>query len=139
MQTRYFALIFGIVYTLIGIAGFVPQLVQEPPAGAPDLAVDGGYGYLFGLFPVNILHNIVHVLVGLLGIAAYANFPAARSYARGLLIVFGLLTIMGLIPGLMTTFGLIPLFGNDVWLHALTALAGGYFGFIAPEERASSV
>jgi hypothetical protein len=139
MQTRYFALVFGIFYTIVGIAGFIPQLVQEPPPGAPDLAVNGSYGYLFGLFPVNILHNIVHVLVGLLGIAAFANFPAARWYSRALLVVFGLLAIMGLIPDLMTTFGLIPLFGHDVWLHALTALAGGYFGFLAPEERASSL
>ena len=40
-----------------------------------------------------------------------------------------LLTVMGLIPGLNTTFGLIPIHGNDVWLHALIAIAAAYFGF----------
>lgn len=139
MQTRYFALVFGIVYAIVGVAGFIPGFVQEPPADAPDLAVDAGYGYLFGIFPVNMLHNIVHLLVGVAGIAAYANFPASRWYARALLVVFGILTLMGLFPGPDTTFGLIPVFGNDVWLHAVTALAGGYFGWVAPEERAPTV
>ncbi len=34
---------------------------------------------------------------------------------------------MGLIPVLNTSFGLIPIFGHDVWLHALFALAAAYF------------
>jgi hypothetical protein len=94
---------------------------------------------IFGLFPTNILHNIVHILVGLAGIAAYTSFSAAKIYARTLFVLFALLTIMGIIPGLDTVFGLIPLFGNDVWLHALTALAGGYFGFVAEERRVPEV
>jgi hypothetical protein len=46
-----------------------------------------------------------------------------------LAVIFGVLTVMGLIPGLNTVFGLIPLFGHDIWLHALTAIAAAYFGF----------
>lgn len=133
MQTRYFALIFGIIYTLVGVMGFIPGLLQ-PPTGAPDLAVDTGYGLLLGLFPVNILHTVVHLLIGVWGIIAYRVFPAAQIFARANAIIFGLLTIMGLIPGLDTTFGLIPLFGHDIWLHALSALVSAYFGFIAPSE-----
>ena len=45
---------------------------------------------------------------------------------------------MGLIPGLNTTFGLIPIFGNDVWLHALTALIAAYFGW-GTRDRAGDV
>jgi hypothetical protein len=36
---------------------------------------------------------------------------------------------MGLIPGLSTLFGLVPLFGHDVWLHALTAIIAAWFGY----------
>ena len=38
---------------------------------------------------------------------------------------------MGLVPALRldTTFGLVPLYGNDIWLHALLAIGAGYFGF----------
>ena len=139
MTTRYFALVLGIVYVLIGILGFLPFALQTPPAGAPDLAVDSLYGYLIGLFPVNILHTIVHLAIGLWGILAYRGFDSSRTYARSIAVIFGLLTVMGLIPGLNTTFGLIPLFSHDVWLHALTAVAGAYFGFVMPVESRTTV
>ena len=134
-----FALIFGIVYALVGLLGFVPGLVQPPAPGNPPLAFDAGYGLLLGLFPINLLHNLVHVVVGVAGVMSASRFASARAYSRALAIVFGLLTIMGLVPGLDTTAGLIPLFGADVLLHALTALAGAYFGWFArPEPAATS-
>ena len=49
MGARYFALISGIVYVLVGILGFIPGMVATPSA-APQLAVNTGYGYLMGLF-----------------------------------------------------------------------------------------
>lgn len=131
MGTRYFALIFGIVYTLAGVMGFIPGLVRQP-AAAPDIAVTALYGYLLGLFPVNILHTLVHLVVGIWGIAAYRSYAGARTYARSLAVIFGVLAVFGLIPGLNTLFGLVPLFGHDIWLHALTAIIAAYFGFMAP-------
>ena len=128
MGARYFALISGIVYVLIGILGFIPGFVATPGA-APDLAVDQGYGYLLGLFPINILHNIVHLAVGFWGLLSYPRYGSARAYCRGLAIFYGLLTIMGFFPVLNTTFGLIPIFGHDIWLHAVTAIIAAYFGF----------
>ena len=139
MTTRNFALVLGIVYVLIGILGFLPFALQTPPAGALDLAVENLYGYLLGLFPVNILHTIVHLAIGIWGILAYRGFDSSRTFARAIAVIFGLLTVMGLIPGLNTTFGLIPLFSHDVWLHALTALAGAYFGFGRPVESRATV
>ena len=125
---RYFALVYGIVFLLVGIAGFVPGLVT-PLQEAPGLTVGAGSGLLFGLFPVNVLHNVVHLAFGVWGLAAYRTFSAARLYARGVAVIYGLLTVMGLIPLLNTTFGLIPLYGHDVWLHALLALVAAYFGW----------
>jgi hypothetical protein len=137
MDARHFALILGIVYTLVGVLGFVPGVLRPPPPGAPAVAVDALYGYLFGLFAVNILHTLVHLGVGLWGlIAYYASLAASRTYAASLTVIFGVLTIMGLIPGLNVTFGLIPLFGHDIWLHGLTAAAAAYFGF-GPGRRAA--
>ncbi len=48
MLTRYFALIVGIVYLLVGIIGFIPGIVQPPAAGDPALAISAGYGRLLG-------------------------------------------------------------------------------------------
>jgi hypothetical protein len=132
MAVRYFALVGGIIYALVGIAGLFPAALQPPPPGAPVLTVDTLYGYLLGLFPVNVLHSLVHLALGLWGIAAYRSFTGSRGYARGLAWIYGVLTVMGLIPMLNTTFGLIPLFGHDIWLHAGTALIAAYFGYMAP-------
>ena len=141
MMTRRFALVVGIIYLVIGIAGFIPGLVQGRDYSAQGLAVDAGSGALLGLFPVNVVHHLVHLLVGVLGIAAYRAFDTARLYARGLAIVYGVLAVMGLISAanLHTMFGLTPLFSHDVWLHAGTAIIAAYFGWGPVEDRVETV
>lgn len=131
MAIRYFALIYGIVFLVVGIAGFVPGLVMPMGADDPELAVDAAAGRLFGLFPVNALHDLVHIAFGVWGLVAYRSISGSLAYARGVAIIYGILLVMGLIPGLSTTFGLIPLYGHDVWLHAVLAGVAAYFGFMA--------
>lgn len=132
MGVRYFALISGIIYILIGLFGFVPGMVATPGTGGPEVAVGAGYGYLLSTFPVNVLHNLVHLAVGIWGVVAFRSYLQSRTYSRGLAIFYGILAIMGLLPVLNTVFGLIPIFGNDVLLHAITALIAAYFGFKTP-------
>jgi hypothetical protein len=129
MTSSRFALLAGIVYILVGVLGFVPGIVQPPPAEAPALAVPSGYGYLLGLFPINILHNVVHLLIGVWGYVASRTAAGARTFAQSLTVFYGLLAVMGLVPGFDTSLGLIPIFGHDVWLHAATAIVAAYFGF----------
>lgn len=136
MSTRYFALVYGIVFLVVGIAGFFSGLKTTPMA-SPDLTINMGFGLLFGLFPVNILHNIVHLLFGVWGLAAYRSFGAARLYAQVVVIAYVILGIFGFIPGLNTLFGMAPLYGNDIWLHLLLAAIAAYFAFFVsrPAER----
>ncbi|HEX7124541.1 MAG TPA: DUF4383 domain-containing protein [Thermodesulfobacteriota bacterium] len=133
MQTRYFALVAGLVYALAGIAGFVPAFRTALNGAAPALAIDTGAGRLFGLFPINVLHNLVHLGLGIWGLAAYARYSAARTFSRGLAWILGVLAVMGFFPGLNTLFGLTPLFDHDIWLHGATALIAAYFGYRTPE------
>ena len=137
MNARAFALVIGIAFLAAGVLGFVPGAVHPPHPGAPDVRVDTGYGFLFGLFPVNVLHNLVHVIVGIAGVMSYRSLPSAIRFSRGLTIFYGALAVMGLFPGLYTTFGLIPIFGHDVWLHAVTGAIAAYFGWVehAPGGR----
>ena len=132
MTLRNFALVYGVVFLGVGVLGFIPGLLQPPPAGAPPLVVDALYGYLLALFPVNVVHDLTYIAFGVWGLAAYRGATAALTYARGVAIIYAVLTVMGLIPALNTTFGLIPLFGHDVWLHALLAAGAAYFGWMAP-------
>jgi hypothetical protein len=130
MSTRTFALIWGIGFLAIGVGGFIPGVTTPPHPGHPDLAVDANYGQAFGLFPINILHNIVHVLFGLWGLMASRSLGASKSYAKAVAVIYTVLTVAGIVPGFSTMFGLVPLFGNDIWLHALLALGGAYFAWM---------
>ena len=130
MNTATMALVFGVVFSLVGVLGFFPS---PPPPGAPALAVEHGHGLALGLFPINTLHNVVHLLFGVLGIAAARGaVMTARAYFQLVAVAYALLVLLGLIPATQTTFGLIPIWGNDVWLHALIAAGAAYFGFAAP-------
>jgi hypothetical protein len=128
------ALIFGVVFLAIGVAGFFVLNPAGPGSTGGNLTMNHGEGVLLGLFPVNTLHNAAHVLFGLWGLAASRTVGSARGYFRGVAIGYGLLTILGLIPQTNTFFGLIPLHGNDVWLHAVLALVGAYLGFMHRER-----
>ena len=129
MTSRSFARLIGIVFLLVGILGFIPGLKTSPPLDAQHLAVDGGYGLLLGLFPVNWLHDFVHLGIGVAGWYSSRNNGAARQFARGLTFFYGVLAVMGLLPVLNMAFGLIPLYGHDIWLHAGFAAMASYFGF----------
>lgn len=133
---RTFALVIGIVYLLVGIMGFVPGLVQ-PPQNGGDLIIEAGHGRLLGIFPINVAHNLVHLAIGAWGLVGSRSNGGAVAFARGLTILYALLAVMGLIPATNTMFGLAPLHGNDVWLHAGTALVAAYFGF-GPPARVTS-
>ncbi len=132
MAIRYFAIAAGVVYALVGLLGFVPGINVEGPPNAPPVTVSSFYGHLLGLFPVNLVHNLVHLAIGAWGIFAYTRgIPSSRAFARGLAVLYAVLAVMGFIPGFNTVFGLVPLYGHDVWLHALLAAGAAYFGFFA--------
>lgn len=135
MAIRYFALLYGIVFLLVGIAGFVPNFLTPFDPADPEITMDASAGRLFGIFPVNALHNAVHIVFGIWGLIAYRSLAASITYARAVAVIYAILFVMGLIPGLHTTFGLIPLFGSDVWLHLVLAAIAAYFGFVAPRRE----
>jgi len=128
MTTRTYALTFGLIFIIVGLAGFVPQVLQTPQGG--ELAPDNDHQELFGMFAVNWLHNIVHLGFGLWGLGASRSAVRALQYARGVAIIYAVLTVSGFIPGLMDLFGLVPLHGNNIWLHAALAAIAAYFGWV---------
>lgn len=110
---RAYALAFGVVYTLVGILGFLVAPGLEPH----DLI----------LFPVNGPHNLVHLLVGLAGIGLFLA-GRAIAYARGMAVLFAILVVAGFLP--QPLLGLVPLGGPDIVLHALTAVLAAAAGWM---------
>ena len=147
MSTRRFALLLGLFFVLAGISGFLPFLAH-PEAGASlagnaiapahhGAILGTGDAMLFGLFPVNAAHNVVHLLFGLWGVLAARSLRGATIYARSVAVIYFLLAVAGLLPSVQTGFGLLPLYAKDVWLHGLIALGGVYFGWTTHDgERA---
>ena len=122
------AMIFGVVLLLVGILGLVSS-------GGMSMGADPAPAMLLGMFPINLLHNIVHLLFGVWGLIASRSFVNAKLYAQIGGVIFLVLALCGLfIP---TTFGLIPTGGADIWLHALLGLVLAGVGFTAKERMAT--
>jgi hypothetical protein len=133
-----FAQVFGAVYVLVGIAGFLPPLLL----GSLPAGVAGPFaGLLLGLFAVNWFHSLAHLLIGAAGLASYRSRAAARSYALALGVAYAGLFVLGLIFGLNFLGGLMPLNGADHVLHILTALVafGAYLASRGQEGEEGAV
>lgn len=120
---RTVAAVFGAVYVLVGILGFI--------------LVPGGEGDLLGLFPVNALHNIVHLLLGAILLYGSTSYAAAIQTTRGVGVVLLLLGVLGFI--IPDGLGLVPLGGNDIWLHLATGAILLATGFMATDDATATV
>ncbi len=122
------ALVFGIVFLLIGFLGFVPALT---PGGA-----------LLGLFMVNGVHSIVHILFGVFGIAA-AFTGYSRLYNKVGGVIYLVLALVGFIALLGVSalapngmlLGLVMINMADNFLHLVLGLVLAYVGFAMNASR----
>jgi hypothetical protein len=119
------AQIFGIVFLLVAIIGFVTSgsSMEADPAMAAKI---------FGLFAVNAVHNGVHLAFGIWGLLAARSVQGARNYTIIAGALYAVLAVLGLVAP--DGFGLVPLGGNDIWLHALLAAGLLASGLIAQRE-----
>ena len=115
--TQRVAQLFGIVFILVGVLGF--------PMGSMTMET----GNLLGYFPVNLVHNVVHILFGVWGLLAARSFAGAKQYCTIGGVIYLVLAVLGVV--MPTGFGLVPLGGYDVYLHAVLGLALVAAGFTA--------
>jgi hypothetical protein len=118
------AKLFGVVFILVGVIGLF--------SGSMNMTT----GMELGLFPVNLLHNLVHILIGIWGLAAARTASGATAYCKQAGVLYLLLTIIGFIPSLTLQLeSLVPLGGNDRFLHLVLALILLYFGFMGGSKQ----
>jgi Domain of unknown function (DUF4383) len=126
---RMVAAVLGVVYVLVGVLGFLPGFVSEgAPSGMPSAS-----GSLIGIFPINALHNVVHLAIGAALLYGATATPAAILVSRVVGIVYALVGVAGLVAP--DGFGLLPLGGLDIGLHLATAAVLLYIGFAAPSSE----
>lgn len=118
------SMVFGVVFILIGVLGFVQfgGNMEADPARAP---------HLLGLFPVNAVHNGVHLGLGIWGVLAARSWDGARNYCR----IAGVLYLVLAVLGFMAPdgFGLVPLGGHDIALHVVLGVILAAVGFTAKD------
>lgn len=122
MNTQKAAKWFGIIFLVIGVLGFVGPL-------APG-------GKLLGIFAVDAVHNIIHILSGLVALFLAGSAKGARSYFQIFGIVYALVTILGLF-GSGSILGIFVVNGADNILHLIIAVLALYLGFSGSKQAAA--
>lgn len=122
------AIMFGAVFILVGILGFIPALA--PMHG-------DGMRYLLGLFMVGGVHNIIHLLSGVLAVAGgLTTEKYAQLYFRGFGIVYALVTVIGFIQK-TTVLGIFHINTADNFLHLVLAAVILAIGFLVKLDEGS--
>ncbi|KTR52833.1 DUF4383 domain-containing protein [Curtobacterium oceanosedimentum] len=125
------ALLFGIVFLIVGIAGFIPGLTMD--MGTLSFAGNSSMAMLLGLFQVSVLHNIVHLLFGIVGLLAARSAAGSRSYLLVGGIIYAVLFVFGLfVANMAGAANFVPLNSADNVLHALLAVAMILLGVLLP-------
>lgn len=122
--------VFGVIFILIAILGFIAP-------GGLVMAMDPTTGMALGIFPVNLLHNIVHLLFGIWGLVASRSWSGSKTFFTVGGIIYVVLTGVGFLSP--TGFSLVPLGGADIWLHAVLAIAMLGIGLTAKAAPAATV
>jgi hypothetical protein len=103
------------VFLLVGILGFIPGITTDY-----DSMTFGGHmseAKLLGIFQVSILHNVVHLLFGVIGLALARRGSGAVAYLLGGGVVYLVLWVYGLVVSKSSEANFVPLNTADDWLH----------------------
>lgn len=114
--------VFGVIFVLVAVLGFISP-------GGLVMTMDPTTGTVLGVFPVNLLHNIVHLAFGAWGLVAARTWSGSKTFFTAGGIIYALLTVVGFLSPM--GFGMVPLGGADIWLHAVLAIAMLGIGFTA--------
>jgi hypothetical protein len=116
---RLLAVLFGIVFIAVGVSGFIPSV-------APN-------GFLFGIFEVNFVHNLVHLASGVLAIMAATRL----SYTKLYFLIFGIAYTVGAIVGFARQGDLWIMHVNlaDNFLHLAIGVVAIYLGYYAHKKE----
>jgi len=126
------AAVVGVVFLLVGVLGFVPGVTAE--YDALQLAGDESDALLLGVFQVSVLHNIVHLAFGVVGLAMARTAAAARTFLIGGGLIYVVLWLYGLVIDQDSAANFVPINTADNWLHLALAAGMIALGVVLPRR-----
>jgi hypothetical protein len=114
---RLAARVVGAVFLLVGVLGFIPGITTH--YGDMSVASHDSMAMLLGVFQVSVLHNVVHLLFGVAGLALSRTDSGSRTYLVGGGVVYLVLWIYGLVIDQASAANFVPVNTADNWLHFL--------------------
>ena len=126
-MAKSIAMIFGVIYTLVGIAGFIPAL-----GGSYTMTTSA----LLRIADTNVIHNIVHLVIGIAGLTMARTEEGAATFCKTFGVILLLIGVLGFFtPNLL---GILPIGGYDIWIHLISGAILAYAGFaMATSGRAA--
>lgn len=130
------ALVVGVVFVLVGIAGFIPGLTTQ--YDDMELAGHQSGALLLGIFMVSVLHNVVHLLFGVAGLAAARAPSVSRLYLIIGGVIYLVLWLYGLVVDENSSANFVPLNTADNWLHLGLGVGMIALGVLLSRDTASA-
>lgn len=111
----------GAVFLLVGVLGFVPGVTT----GYDEMTFAGHHSeaQLLGIFGVSVLHNVVHLLFGVAGLALARSWSGARVFLIGGGAIYLVLSAYGAVVDRHSQANFVPLDQADNWLHLVLGVA----------------
>ena len=126
------ALLAGTLFLAVGILGFVPGITTH--YGDLSFAGHDSGAKLFGIFQTSILHNVVHLLFGLIGIAMARSWEGARTFLIAGGTIYLVLFVYGLLAHGSSGWNFIPVNSADNVLHAALGVVMIALGLVLGRE-----
>ena len=130
------AMAVGAVFLLVGVLGFVPGITSNY-----DSLSFGGHhseAKLLGIFQVSVLHNLVHLLFGVAGLALARTAKGARNYLIGGGVIYLVLWVYGLVVDMDSSANFVPLNDADNWLHLVLGIGMIALGLLLGRTRTTA-
>ncbi|MCU1662466.1 MAG: hypothetical protein JWR58_2531 [Pseudonocardia sp.] len=115
------AMAVSVIFLLVGILGFIPGVTTNYER--LQFAGHESGALLLGVFAVSVLHNLVHLAFGVVGLAMARTATGARTYLLGGGLIYAVLWLYGLLIDHNSGANFVPVNNADNWLHFVLAIA----------------
>ena len=123
----------GTVFILVAILGFIPGVTTN--FDQLTMASTGSQAMLLGVFQVSVLHNLVHLALGIAGLAMARTSASARSFLVGGGVLYLALWLYGLLIDKGSAANFVPVNAADDWLHFALGAGMVVLGLVLNREQ----